>query len=250
MKNDTQKNAMAAFTLIELLVVIAIIAILAAVLFPVFARARENARRSSCQSNMKQIGLGLLQYAQDYDERFPAATFDTEANNWRVVTFPYLKSKQVFKCPSQPTATATDGFPVSYAVNYPTGNNGTTSMKSGPFGCGNWPYGTFYCTETYTLAQITSTSRVISVLDNYDPVRCHYEVDYDTTVLKDKIFLHLGTTNFLFVDGHVKALKPLSTINNSAVPTQENLWYNDNSDFSATGLTNANAVLSAPYNPE
>jgi prepilin-type N-terminal cleavage/methylation domain-containing protein len=60
-----------AFTLIELLVVIAIIALLAAILFPVFARARENARRASCQSNMKQIGLGILQYAQDNDERLP-----------------------------------------------------------------------------------------------------------------------------------------------------------------------------------
>src|SRR5438105_732485 len=59
------------FTLIELLVVIAIIAILAAILFPVFARARDNARRSACQSNLKQIGLGVLQYVQDYDERLP-----------------------------------------------------------------------------------------------------------------------------------------------------------------------------------
>lgn len=59
------------FTLIELLVVIAIIALLAAILFPVFARARENARRASCQSNLKQIGLSVVQYTQDYDETFP-----------------------------------------------------------------------------------------------------------------------------------------------------------------------------------
>src|SRR5205809_4233116 len=66
-----QERTRRAFTLIELLVVIAIIAILAAILFPVFSRARENARRASCQSNLKQIGLGFLQYAQDYDERLP-----------------------------------------------------------------------------------------------------------------------------------------------------------------------------------
>src|SRR5690606_6779733 len=74
MSNHISENSGAkrGFTLIELLVVIAIIAILAAILFPVFARARENARRASCQSNLKQIGLGLMQYTQDYDERLPA----------------------------------------------------------------------------------------------------------------------------------------------------------------------------------
>ena len=92
------------FTLIELLVVIAIIAILAAILFPVFGRARENARRSSCQSNLKQIGLGVIQYRQDYDEFFPLASRPT-ANpffGWADTIQPYLKSTQIYQCPSEP----------------------------------------------------------------------------------------------------------------------------------------------------
>src|SRR4028119_299121 len=83
------------FTLIELLVVIGIIAILAAILFPVFARARENARRSSCQSNLKQIGLGMLQYAQDYDEKFMPFRDPNNANSpfvWPNIIQPYTKS--------------------------------------------------------------------------------------------------------------------------------------------------------------
>src|SRR2546421_4309664 len=96
-----------AFTLIELLVVIAIIAILAAILFPVFARARENARRSSCQSNLKQIGLGVLQYVQDYDETFPMGrTADPIlgqwASGWSATIQPYVKSSQIMQCPSEP----------------------------------------------------------------------------------------------------------------------------------------------------
>lgn len=92
------------FTLIELLVVIAIIAILAAILFPVFARARENARRSSCQSNLKQIGLGILQYAQDFDERFmPGANNMSQSGaGWGTQVQPYVKSIQIFRCPSDP----------------------------------------------------------------------------------------------------------------------------------------------------
>src|SRR3954464_7101760 len=89
------------FTLIELLVVIAIIALLAAILFPVFGRARENARRSSCQSNLKQIGLGILQYVQDYDGAFPyARVLSTPKINWGQSIMPYVKSVQLFVCPS------------------------------------------------------------------------------------------------------------------------------------------------------
>src|SRR5690242_3494722 len=72
---ERRKRVVQGFTLIELLVVIAIIALLAAILFPVFGRARENARRSSCQSNLKQMALGCIQYAQDYDEKLPLPTW-------------------------------------------------------------------------------------------------------------------------------------------------------------------------------
>lgn len=139
------------FTLIELLIVIAIIAILAAILFPVFARSRENAKRMSCMSNMKQIGIGILQYVQDYDERFPmtawknannipttrkggdatvpAEMFDVAPDGngpknystWMDYTFPYVKNLQVYVCPSRPMPW-TDGAMVS-SWNGAYGNN-------------------------------------------------------------------------------------------------------------------------------
>jgi prepilin-type N-terminal cleavage/methylation domain-containing protein/prepilin-type processing-associated H-X9-DG protein len=125
----------AAFTLIELLVVIAIIAILAAILFPVFAKAREKARQAACMSNEKQIGLGILQYIQDYDEKFPsgvtgiAAPAPPSAANpvvasngagvgWAGGISPYVKSAQLFKCPDDSTPpAAANTYPVSYALN-------------------------------------------------------------------------------------------------------------------------------------
>ena len=93
------------FTLIELLVVIAIIAILAAILFPVFARAREKARQASCESNLKQLALGTLMYAQDYDERFPCWERDTYDESLSPLhpgrsVYPYIKNLAVFACPS------------------------------------------------------------------------------------------------------------------------------------------------------
>jgi prepilin-type N-terminal cleavage/methylation domain-containing protein/prepilin-type processing-associated H-X9-DG protein len=109
-----------AFTLIELLVVIAIIAILAAILFPVFAQAREKARQTSCLSNLKQIGLGLMMYAQDYDETYPiniylGANPDTSpcVHISQVAISAYIKNRDIYRCPSDP---APFDFPVGMAT--------------------------------------------------------------------------------------------------------------------------------------
>ncbi len=121
------------FTLIELLVVIAIIAILASILFPVFARARENARRSSCMSNLKQIGLGVMQYVQDNDERYPLSSvpregpwlsiplsqefIDTGEVQWPQFIAPYTKSMQIYRCPSAVVTIDDEGVYGQYGVN-------------------------------------------------------------------------------------------------------------------------------------
>ncbi len=110
------RRARSAFTLIELLVVIAIIAILAAILFPVFQKVRENARRTSCLSNERQIGLGILQYNQDYDEKYIAgANVFGRGSGWAGQVYPYIKSTQVFRCPDD--SSTLPGTPVSYALN-------------------------------------------------------------------------------------------------------------------------------------
>jgi prepilin-type N-terminal cleavage/methylation domain-containing protein/prepilin-type processing-associated H-X9-DG protein len=115
------RRGLSGFTLIELLVVIAIIAILAAILLPVFASARENARKSSCQNNEKQLGIAFIAYVQDYDEQLPYG--DSNGNGawgtgWAGCIFPYVKSTGVFTCPDDPTTPNGVGMTVvSYAYN-------------------------------------------------------------------------------------------------------------------------------------
>ena len=107
------------FTLIELLVVIAIIAILAAILFPVFAKVREKARQTTCASNLKQLGLAFLQYSQDSDEKFTGSNW--YGNGWDSRLYPYVKATGIYHCPDDPTqGTGTSlgyAYPESYSAN-------------------------------------------------------------------------------------------------------------------------------------
>jgi prepilin-type N-terminal cleavage/methylation domain-containing protein/prepilin-type processing-associated H-X9-DG protein len=221
-----------AFTLIELLVVIAIIALLAAILFPVFARARENARKSSCLNNLKQIGVGISQYVQDYDETFmesrPSGVAASGTVAWHVVVMPYIKSTQIFKCPSN-TITGnmmgTPGTPAPVVPAIPRSYicNGRPHGTDGPIRQGSF----------VNLADIGKSSQVIAVLEvnnRSDPEYWENDMNNNNYWFKN----HLDQSNFLFVDGHVKAFEPTRTI------SPVNMWAVDNSTVDPAHVTDVN----------
>lgn len=206
-----------AFTLIELLVVIAIIAILAAILFPVFARARENARRASCQSNLKQIMLGVIQYTQDYDERYPLDFADMGGGvkiKWPDLIMPYVKSTQLFFCPSHKSTYPSPPLPIAYDQPSSTWNPVYIS-----YGANN-----FILEDKVTVPQIVNSAKVIWAADwiNSNAAGTGTENNNTPTTsgaqgaglatdgsggYKLARSRHLGGGNYAFVDGHVKWFK-------------------------------------------
>ena len=196
------------FTLIELLVVIAIIAILAAILFPVFAKAREKARQSSCQSNQKQIGLACLSYAQDYDEAFNLTNFNcrnkvpniwTGCNNghWSIPYQAYAKNWNLWQCPSQ-----------YYPADYHIGLSGLIQgRRQAQF---ETPAETFFCHDACE-HRLDNNGDLLThwmVGDNpVDPPPAYQGGEQNRSAIQRKEQMrHNGQCNALFVDGHVKSV--------------------------------------------
>ena len=216
------------FTLIELLVVIAIIAILAAILFPVFARAREKARQTSCLSNMKQLGLGLSMYAQDFDEKlcihcpgWPEYDGTNHHPCWAGQIFPYVKNTQIYACPSE---------------------GGTHSMggQAGPGGVVYQviprDYGYNFALDAVSLAKIQYPAECIAISDSnnrddIDQTQDCCGVGYlapaprsgccATNAKWGRVMpRHNGGANHAFADGHAKWEKLSGNMHGNTAPAR------------------------------
>ena len=216
MKTAIRRSKTIGFTLIELLIVVAVIAILAALLFPVFARVREGAKRASCQSNLKQIGLAIHQYTQDYDEKLPYS------GGWEWSLQPYVKSLQMYKCPSDTNKTAWVSYAtnqIGYSVSWNNPGPPWTRWYNAP--------GPVRVEVVLKLAQIHNPADRIMMADNNDNNATQSQTGtipigigtINQTATPRTLFnwreRHLDTLNVLFLDGHVKA-QQLEFIVNSA----------------------------------
>jgi prepilin-type N-terminal cleavage/methylation domain-containing protein/prepilin-type processing-associated H-X9-DG protein len=209
------------FTLIELLVVIAILAILAAILFPVFSQTRENARRASCQSNLRQIGLGLLQYSQDYDEKMVRAWYGGNGASdavlrykWMDAVYPYVKSEQVFNCPSHFMYSWAHGSPGG-PYKFRSGNRyGSYAINAAYWGDGDFEQSPAGEWDT-SLAAVQDPAGSIWIGDSSGHSEFAWENKTDQPSVVDDSprwldYLserHLGTAVVLYCDGHVKSQK-------------------------------------------
>jgi prepilin-type N-terminal cleavage/methylation domain-containing protein/prepilin-type processing-associated H-X9-DG protein len=208
------------FTLIELLVVIAIIAILAAILFPVFARAREKARQTSCASNEKQIILGCTMYAQDYDGKFPRNCSSSSTTgcvapgwDWRECVQPYVKNWQLFTCPSSNgpiTQTCMPGVPRSFTGEN-LGGYGANAGRPGVIGqIGNGPFGNAYHRDSPKDSVFQRPAETIAIVET--ATNCHMicgvghmgAATGSTTGWDARRMQHNDGMNCAYVDGHVK----------------------------------------------
>ena len=248
------------FTLIELLVVIAIIAILAAILFPVFARAREAARATSCRSNEKQLGTAIMMYTQDYDEVYPSGNVAVIGGmGWAGQIYPYVKNAGVYKCASDPTVSTAPIVPVSYGINVNVGRQAEAMLSA--------PANTVLMFEVLGVgADVTQLFQpdLVSVAANGGDGGGAGWIDWSVSSAKYDTGLmgspprttatgrtnnvlsgrHNGMPNFLFADGHVKSAAPSrispGTNNNNPLCPQ------DTAGASCSGSTGAAAGTSAP----
>ncbi len=260
------------FTLIELLVVIAIIAILAAILFPVFAKAREKARAISCESNERQIGLAMLQYVQDNDEATPPGNgAGTGGAGWAGEVMPYAKSAGLFKCPDDATAGSAAATPTTYPVSYGLNEWLTAGQPGGRLSGQSAPASTVMLFEVVGDAaalSATNTDTTSAVGNGGDGAGDGYidrnplnsgapctAVFYATGYLgspvrttsesctKTPTGLHTDGANYALADGHVKFLRgaavspgavAASATNGQDVPTVGNAAGTGAPGFAAT----------------
>ena len=208
------------FTLIELLVVIAIIAILSAILFPVFAAAREKARQSTCQNNLYEVGVSFLQYAEDNDELFPQGIAGSVGEGWAGQILPYHKSGGLYKCLNDLTVPADPGLTV---VSYGYNSNLTTAGNAG-HGIGlpqlSSPSKTILSFETVGNGSVNLTADATSTASNGigtpEPGTVKFDTgrllgmtnDFFADYVKNVTGRHTGGANYVYCDTHVEWLRP------------------------------------------